>query len=602
VFRPLQLRGRAAAYCEQHVVAIRWFTSLLGREATLADLNRETASNFFGRLHSQGLSPLTTQNIRHRLLSLWKYAHQIGYAAEPPRIDLRRKVPSYRRHVSGQAFVRIAGKQFYLGRHDSDEARRRYLQLVANLVPSAELPLPPQAPRPERVWNLATPPVGTLLHFYRSAFRPELVERISRSQVQRYDGAVTHWHDFLQELGAVADTERHGLERFRRWLLRLGIETADRYAAAMAALLSAFGQREHRPPLSMPSEAPLAPRPLPTLPGEWTLPEFFEEWVVRGILQPRRRAAATVASYRDALRYWVQLTGNPPLQSVDDRVCLLFAERLSACSLVRRGQPWHAGAKIVDGGELLSGERPLSSIRIKNHLATIARLLRWAGPRFDPRQPAARIITDVPFVPTVAAAAAEKGAFSIEQAKAIAAACWEMQAPSALPDWIGPAQYWRLGVALFFYTGLRSGTVCRLSRRHLQKRGRATWLSVPGPIVKTRKPIELILHGRLEALLDEAGVYRQSGEFILPPACKKRNFAKLHLRLQCLAGIPADEVLSPQGWRRTHARQMALLGAQAGMEASRVALGHGDTAVTEAHYVGTSLANELRLRLPDIFE
>ena len=39
-------------------------------------------------------------------------------------------MPAYRFHVSGQAVVTLAGKDFYLGPHDSPESRARYFELV----------------------------------------------------------------------------------------------------------------------------------------------------------------------------------------------------------------------------------------------------------------------------------------------------------------------------------------------------------------------------------------------------------------------------------------------------------------------------------------
>ena len=40
-------------------------------------------------------------------------------------------MPAYRFHVSGQAVVTLAGKDFCLGQHDSPESRSRYFALLA---------------------------------------------------------------------------------------------------------------------------------------------------------------------------------------------------------------------------------------------------------------------------------------------------------------------------------------------------------------------------------------------------------------------------------------------------------------------------------------
>ncbi len=46
------------------------------------------------------------------------------------------RIPSYRRHHSGQATVRINGRDFYLGAHGTAASRREYDRLLHHL-PSA---------------------------------------------------------------------------------------------------------------------------------------------------------------------------------------------------------------------------------------------------------------------------------------------------------------------------------------------------------------------------------------------------------------------------------------------------------------------------------
>ena len=52
------------------------------------------------------------------------------------------QIPAYQHHKgSGQAKVRIKGKDVYLGLHGSDESRRRYGKLIAEFVATGDLPL-----------------------------------------------------------------------------------------------------------------------------------------------------------------------------------------------------------------------------------------------------------------------------------------------------------------------------------------------------------------------------------------------------------------------------------------------------------------------------
>ena len=46
----------------------------------------------------------------------------------------RNPVPTYRRHkASGQAFVRVDGRNVYLGRYDSPESKREYERVCAEV-------------------------------------------------------------------------------------------------------------------------------------------------------------------------------------------------------------------------------------------------------------------------------------------------------------------------------------------------------------------------------------------------------------------------------------------------------------------------------------
>src|SRR5262245_58042041 len=109
VFIPLELRGRVAAGADNFRSAVGWLGSVLGRQPTLADFNRETMAAFVGRLSNVGLKELTTKGIRKCLWRVWRYAHQLGYAAEAPVAVRRPHVPKLCRHPNGYAYIRERG-------------------------------------------------------------------------------------------------------------------------------------------------------------------------------------------------------------------------------------------------------------------------------------------------------------------------------------------------------------------------------------------------------------------------------------------------------------------------------------------------------------
>ena len=50
------------------------------------------------------------------------------------------RIPSYRRHATGQAFVQIRGERIYLGKYGSDESKERYNRIVAELCRPSKSP------------------------------------------------------------------------------------------------------------------------------------------------------------------------------------------------------------------------------------------------------------------------------------------------------------------------------------------------------------------------------------------------------------------------------------------------------------------------------
>ena len=73
---------------------------------------------------------------------------------------LATKVPKYCRHARGQAFVKIAGKQVWLGRYGDPIAREKYDRLVAEwLANGRTLPPPPlsQQAQPATILHILAP-------------------------------------------------------------------------------------------------------------------------------------------------------------------------------------------------------------------------------------------------------------------------------------------------------------------------------------------------------------------------------------------------------------------------------------------------------------
>lgn len=88
---------------------------------------------------------------------------------------MHRKLPTYRRHSSGQAMVKIAGRSHYLGVFGTDRSRERYRQLLAEWVAAG-------CPNP---WHLRAP--GSMVV---SALTDAYLEH-ARGYYRRRDGSTT---------------------------------------------------------------------------------------------------------------------------------------------------------------------------------------------------------------------------------------------------------------------------------------------------------------------------------------------------------------------------------------------------------------------------
>jgi hypothetical protein len=337
----------------------------------------------------------------------------------------------------------------------------------------------------------------------------------------------------------------------------------------------------------------------------WPLSKFFERWFLKGVLKPKGAAAGTIDLYGDALRYWTAITGDPPLWLISDEHGIDFVAQLPEWGYSRAGV--HRGGKLRIGLRSESpGLRPLASTTIAEHVGRITTVLQAAGPRFSCKQCTAEVLSRFPYVPPYAGQFVEKSPWTVAQVRQIARGCLWMDKP-ALPEWLTHELWWKVRLALFYYTGFRAGTVVALAWSHIREEHGAWSLEVPGEVVtKTRKAAKLALHPQLVELLQQlrearARVAHHDSDLILPAGCGYRYFLDLHVALQEAAGLPEAQHQSPHGWRRTHLAEIDRLGAKYGEEAARLAGQHATARTTAEFYVGQAVLNELRMRMPPLF-
>lgn len=352
------------------------------------------------------------------------------------------------------------------------------------------------------------------------------------------------------------------------------------YAAGVCKNEAQFGAAlKHLPPSETEPDAP--PNRLQVLTDALTLTEFFDRWFLPVVLVANERCTHTADRYREMLKWWTLLTLDPPIRDIDDRLVAGFVGALKLATY-RRGP---------DRDEI-----PLARHTICEHIQRLATMLGRMGSQAPRGGAVARLVKYAPAVPRLTATKRVKPCFTLDEARAIAAAAERMERPKVAD--MTAAKWWRAWIGLAFYTGLRVGTIRQLRWRHIVQIGGQQYLDIPATVVKTRKPLHIAVHPQLAAVL-KLRYHKTRDHLILPDAGLHRTLLDWHQKLQRFAGLKGAMILSPHGWRRTHGQMLAELGLSNAEELARAALDHSSSKVTTDSYI--SVVDQFRLRLPDLW-
>lgn len=290
----------------------------------------------------------------------------------------------------------------------------------------------------------------------------------------------------------------------------------------------------------------------------------------------RVKKSRNASEYRTSLRYWAELTGDPPLHQIDDTLIDTFEMKLSETAF---------------GRTPTSKKQVMSDANVVKHLKNIRAILYRAGPPTDPKRPKTKnLLASVPhIVISSATQSLPKRRFSVQQARRLYACCEFMSERSKRTTKKNPGdggpnapRWWRAFIATAYYTGLRRGTLLELEWSMITEDEDGFWLAVPGRIVrKTRKPSLKAL--RAEALQLIEGLPRTS-EKIFPWAHTPKHLLQRHRFLQRQAGIKPTELRDFHAWKRTHVKEVGRLGIDDAMNTAQRAGDHSDRKTTRDHY------------------
>jgi len=339
-----------------------------------------------------------------------------------------------------------------------------------------------------------------------------------------------------------------------------------------------------RPPLKLFAAEPRGDDS--SLSPHMTLASLMRVYFEPVVLVAEGRDRGTVASYWESLGWWQALTGDPPIQAIDDYTLADFKTRLRDEATWKRGP---AG----------SPQRLSKATQIK-HLRQLRTLITVAFNK--------GLLAEMPRLLVGKVKGRPKPHFSVDDARRIVAAAPHMPRARRRLWNVEPGDWWQAVVLVLFYTGLRIGTVLELRRSMLARDDRypGPYLKIPGElideggetkkVVKTRNDVDKYLH----PLAWQAIQRLATPDRIFPwPHCR-RHLIDRHEHLQRLAGIAADKLLSPQAWRRTHSTEMAKLGADYGRRIAQQTLDHADQRTTSQFYV--DIEAHVIARLPPLVD
>jgi len=307
---------------------------------------------------------------------------------------------------------------------------------------------------------------------------------------------------------------------------------------------------------------------------------FFNRWFRPIVIEGGGRSEGTLCGYLELLGWWERLTPDPPLRLIDDFQIAEFCKRLRQAKY-RRGK--------------LGTDRPLSASRVWLLLRNLRTVLRRIGPQRDDN-PTAGLAWKMPAVPGEKPETDLKESFTLDQARSIVAASKWMDSPRL--EGVAAPEFWRALLAWYYVTGLRRGSLLAVEWSMIADRREYRLVTVPcAAVQKTKKPSRLWIP---QWAWQSVAHWPRSQPVVFVWPHDEDHLNDLHYKLQSLAGIPDNEQLSIQGWRRTHGNMMGECGLDLAQGIAQRALQHGDGRTTKASYA--DFENRIRLKLPALWD
>lgn len=297
-------------------------------------------------------------------------------------------------------------------------------------------------------------------------------------------------------------------------------------------------------------------------PTQNTLTALFEKEILprRPFWDPR-----TLAEYNSTIHLWEEITGDPPVSQIDDRLITQFAAGLAA----RKGK---AG-------------RGLSRNTIRKHLRHLRAMLRLLGPR------ATRgigLLAELPVIEWPRPAMRPITTFTMNELRALRDAASDFQTPLTAP--IPSDRWWIAMVTVLYNTSWRIGTALQLRWEWIQ----GNLAVIPAEAHKrgdAGRRYYLNTHAR-QAL---NSIHRKdSNGLVFPWNGAILSLQRWRRRIARKCGIPDDELHGFHCIRRTALSEIAKLNPLV----ARIMAGHAIHDVLAEHYISDDVIASTLEQLP----
>ncbi len=300
--------------------------------------------------------------------------------------------------------------------------------------------------------------------------------------------------------------------------------------------------------------------------GLW---QFYLNYARPVVLEPKSKPRG-LDVYDQVMGRWRDLTGDPPLASIDEYTLSEFIARVK--SLTTR-----AG-------------RPLANNTIHKHWVHVDRILKLTGPRSRQQKAGKGLLEEVPFIE--GPRKEEKPVidpYSIAEIESLLMVCQRATVPRSVRG-IGAPTFWRALVLFIYNVGTRIETTLQIEWEMIHE----NWLALPAAIMKGHAGKRPWLNGHAMEAIEPLRAAGHGRIFPWPHTSWYIQEVRRRLLARTLIPLRRRRDLGFHGLRRAMTAMIAPESAPVAQDQ----LGHTEWATTKGSYIPKEVRAQVMERLP----